>query len=114
MEPEDMPFADFSSAKDYIGAVYERQWMKTTDGVQIEPGLKVFTYDYVWGAVSPEDFERVMKRNEGYKARDIELTSSDFWFNIENEDGTTGLMNGERMITRCTRCGKCYEECSHH
>jgi hypothetical protein len=109
MEPEDMPITDGESARAFIDAVYERQWMKTSDGVDITPGLRVFTYDYKWGIIDSEDFERLSQRNSTTK---WELTSNDFWFRVKYANGSNGLYNGERMITKCPNCRRGYDGCN--
>jgi len=56
---------------------------RTSDGVAIVPGLRVFTIDCAWGTVSADM-----------------VGAYDGWFNVEYDDGRRPLPNGERMSTR--------------
>lgn len=110
--PEDMPITDEKSARAYIDAVYVRQWMRTVDGVEIVPDLKVFTYDHKWGVVDKGDFEHRMEHIKKYVVdQGHEPTTNDFWFRVKYSDGSTGLYNGERMTTICAQCHRNYDNC---
>jgi hypothetical protein len=51
----------------------------TADGVKIEKGSRVFNYyDCKWGVVT-------------------ELNTHDEWFELQHDDGTTALLNGQRV-----------------
>jgi len=58
----------------------------TSDGVQIEPGLRVFTNNARWGTVT-----------------DDRAGAYDGWFNVDEDDKGKTLLNGERMSTRLPR-----------
>lgn len=54
---------------------------RTTDGVPVEIGLRVFTTDMKWGTVDEEpDFEG--------------------WFHVKYDDGGKAVLNGERVASR--------------
>ena len=67
---------------------------ETDDGVEITPGLRVFTNDWEWGTVLPEQFTRGGSCDPGGKY-------FDGWFRValDTNPGDTrgGLYNGERM-----------------
>ncbi|MEV8601857.1 hypothetical protein AB0465_18485 [Streptomyces griseoviridis] len=65
----------------------------TFDGVEITPGLRVLDYDRKWGVVDPAQFERGGDLDPGGK-------HFNGWYDIKRDDGSTSLMNGERLTTR--------------
>jgi hypothetical protein len=66
---------------------------ETDDGVEITPGLRVFTNDACWGTVEAQQFERGGRANPG---GDL----FDGWFQVELENGAgTRSYDGERMST---------------
>jgi hypothetical protein len=67
--------------------------MRTSDGVEITAGLRVFTNDWVWGTVSARQFERGGMTDPGGQY-------FDGWYDVELDTGRTALLNGERMTTR--------------
>ena len=75
----------------------DEKLFKTFDGVEITPGLRVLTNDWVWGTVLPEQFETDYSTGPNGKY-------FDGWFRValDTNPGDTrgGLYNGERMTTR--------------
>lgn len=66
---------------------------KTDNGVEITPGLRVFTNDWVWGEVCPEQFESGSVLDPGGQY-------FNGWFKVKLESGKISLYNGERLSTR--------------
>lgn len=66
---------------------------KTSDGVEITPGLRVFTNDWEWGTVDAKPFERGGLSDPG---------SPYFqgWFDVVMDNGRRSLYDGSRMTTR--------------
>lgn len=69
------------------------QEYKTTDGVTIVAGLRVFTNDCVWGIVDRQQFIRGGRLDPGGDM-------FDGWFRVMLPEGGSNLYNGERMSTR--------------
>lgn len=66
---------------------------RTVDGVPITPGLRVFTYDCVWGTVLPEQWNHPNSANP-------DSDTFDGWFRVSVPEGGYRIYNGERMSTR--------------
>ncbi|MGW6600582.1 hypothetical protein [Streptomyces sp. NPDC055036] len=66
---------------------------KTSDGVEIVAGLRVFTIDWEWGTVASAQFERGGLGDPGG-------AYFDGWFEVELDAGYTTIFNGERLATR--------------
>jgi hypothetical protein len=66
---------------------------KTDNGVEITPNLRVFTTDWAWGTVLPEQFTRGGMCDPGGQY-------FSGWFRVRLEDGRENIYNGERMSTR--------------
>lgn len=71
---------------------------RTYDGVEIIPGLRVFTTSARWGTVEANQFTRGRSTDPGGEF-------FDGWFDVVEDDdkgqpgGGTVLLNGERMST---------------
>ncbi|MFJ6183743.1 hypothetical protein [Streptomyces sp. NPDC092295] len=66
---------------------------KTSDGVEIVAGLRVFTTDWEWGTVDAEQFERGGLLDPGG-------AHFDGWFGVTLDSGWSTIFNGERLMTR--------------
>lgn len=78
------------------------KYWDTSDGVEITPGLRVFTNDWKWGTVVPEQW-----RERG--AYSVHSVTFDGWFQVRHDDSPlrdgfgwaygTIMLNGDRMAT---------------
>lgn len=65
----------------------------TYDGVEITSGLRIFNYyDWRWGVVEPEQFERGGLCEPGGE-------HFNGWYTVKHDDGSSTLLNGHRMST---------------
>ena len=65
----------------------------TTDGVPITPGLRVFTNDWCWGTVMPEQFT-------SGRSTAVYGDYFDGWFQVALDNGNVRAYNGDRLSTR--------------
>ena len=68
-----------------------KRWV-THNGVEITPNLRVFTNDWVWGTVVPEQFEGNGLCEPGGQY-------FDGWFSVRLDSGAVKIYDGQRMTT---------------
>jgi hypothetical protein len=70
----------------------------TIDRVPVTVDLRVFTYDYKWGTVeAPACSCQYSAAYKGSHPTSPLCEHWDGWWNVANDDGSRGLMDGTRM-----------------